>query len=130
EYGLRHVFLEYRQACMRRSRPGGRCDALLDHAVFKRMKTDHRQTPSRREYFQDCREGERELLELLIEVNPYSLKGASGRMLALFARTDDTGDELGKVERCTQRPGFAASNNRLCNLESKPFFAIFCYALL
>jgi hypothetical protein len=49
--------------------------------------------------------------------------------LALFARADGTGDELGKVERCAQRPGFAASNNRLCNLESKPFFAIVRYDL-
>src|SRR3546814_12812923 len=65
-----------------------------------------------------------------MEVNAYSCKGASGRMLALFARTDDTGAELGEVERCAQRPGFAASNNRLCNLESKPFFAIFSYDLL
>src|SRR5690606_30194395 len=67
--------------------------------------------------------------ELLIEVNPYSLKAASGRVLTLFARTDDTGDELGEVERCAQRPGFAATSNRLCNLESKPFFAIMCYDL-
>src|SRR5690606_19656229 len=128
--GLGPVLPENRQARMHRGWPGGRRDALLDHAVFKRMEADHRQTPSRRQNLQDCRAGERELLEFLIEVNPYSLKGASGRMLALFARTDDTGDELGEVERCAQRPGFAASNNRLCNLESKPFFAIFCYDLL
>src|SRR5690606_220904 len=69
-------------------------------------------------------------LELLIDVNPYSLKAACGRMLAFFASADGVGDELGEFERGAQRLGFAANNNRLCNLESKPFFAIMSYDLL
>src|SRR5690625_605376 len=88
------------------------------------MKTDNSQPPTCRKPLQSCREGVRELLELLVDVNPYSLKGTCCRVLTLLARTDDTGDELGEIVRGTQRPGFAATDNRLCNLESKPFFAI------
>src|SRR5690606_41361936 len=97
---------------MHRGRPGSRCNALLDHTVFKRMEADHRQTPSRRQYSQNCLEGARALLEFLIEVNPYSLKAARGRVLPLFARADDTGDELRETARCSKRPGLAALRKR------------------
>lgn len=50
-------------------------------------------------------------------------------MLPLFARADGAGDALGKFERGAQRPCCAASSNRLCNLKSKPFFAIIRYDL-
>lgn len=50
-------------------------------------------------------------------------------MLPLFARADGAGDALGKLERGAQRPCCAASSNRLCNLKSKPFFAIIRYDL-
>src|SRR5690606_1493501 len=94
------------------------------------MEADDGQAPARSQNGQNCREGASEFLELLVDVNPYSLKAACGRMLAFFASADGVGDELGEFERGAQRPGFAASNNRLCNLESKPFFAIMSYDLL
>src|SRR5690606_3071804 len=94
------------------------------------MEADDGKPPTGSQDFQNCREGASEFLEFLVDVNPYSLKAACGRMLAFLASADGAGDELGEFERGAQRPGFAASNNRLCNLESKPFFAIICYDLL
>src|SRR5690606_36991999 len=94
------------------------------------MEADDGKPPTGSQDFQNCREGASEFLEFLVDVNPYSLKAACGRMLAFLASADGAGDELGELERGAQRPGFAAINNRLCNLESKPFFAIICYDLL
>ena len=51
---------------------------------------------------------------LLVDVNPYSLKGASCRVVTLFARLDDASDELGELERTTKWAGLPAINNLLC----------------
>lgn len=45
QHGLGHFAFAQGQACIRGGRPGRRRDALLDHAVFERMKADHRQPP-------------------------------------------------------------------------------------
>src|SRR5690606_1465162 len=76
------------------------------------------------EKFYRGRERIRELRKLTIDVNPYSLKGAGGRMLTLLARPDDARHEFGKFACGLDGPFRAASCNRLCNPESKPFFAM------
>jgi len=88
------------------------------------MKADHRQPPARCQQHQSCRDGVAKLLQLLVEVNPYSLKGACGRVLARLARGDSVCDKLGKIQRGRDGPLAAARCNRLCNAQSKPFFAI------
>ncbi|KOT00167.1 hypothetical protein DM50_2652 [Burkholderia mallei] len=71
--------------------------------------------------------------KLLIDVNPYSLKGAGCRILTLLTGLDDVTHDLGKLARAVERPETVglcpASNNRLCNLKSKPFFPIISYHL-
>jgi hypothetical protein len=71
--------------------------------------------------------------KLLIDVNPYSLKGAGCRILALLTGFDDVTHDLGKLARGVERPKTVglcpASNKRLCNLKSKPFFPIISYHL-
>ena len=68
------------------------------------METDDREPAARGQDRQNCREGTSEFLELLVDVNPYSLKAACGRMLAFLASADGAGDELGEFERGAQRP--------------------------
>ncbi len=66
-------------------------------------------------------------------MNPYSLKGAGCRILALLTCLDGVTHDLGKLARAVEGPEtigfFPASNKRLCNLKSKPFFPIIAYHL-
>src|SRR5476651_1195600 len=62
--------------------------------------------------------------KLLIEVNPYSLEGARRRVLVFLPRADGRTHDIGKLPCGDNRPSLPSSNNRLCNLFSKPFFTI------
>src|ERR1700760_672234 len=92
------------------------------------MKADHDQPPPLLQQCQCRLKYYLQLRKLLIDVNPYSLKGASCRVLALFTGFDDVTHDFGKLARAVERPKTVglcpASNKRLCNLKSKPFFPI------
>ena len=66
-----------------------------------------------------------ELFKLGVDVNPKSLKCARCRVLARLAGLDRTSHDLGQFA-CGSNgsPALSASHKRLCNLNSKPFFAI------
>src|SRR6201996_1239937 len=97
------------------------------------MKADHDQPPPLLQQCQCRFENYLQLRKLLIDVNPYSLKGAGCRVLALLTGLDDVSHDLGKLARAPERPETVglcpASNKRLCNLKSKPFFPIISYYL-
>ena len=112
-------------------------DEALDDAIFKRMKRDDRESSSRGEQGHGLIQPFFELFKLLIDVNPYSLKGTRcrilRRVLALFpmaACAHDARHELGKLACARKRSLCAASHNRLCNLKSKPFFPMIANHLL
>ena len=67
---------------------------------------------------------QRQFLKLLIDVNPYSLKGARRRILARSRVRTAAATTRGKLPGACDRLARASSNNRLCNRSSKPFFAI------
>ena len=69
-------------------------------------------------------------LKLGVDVNPKSLKRARCRVLARLAGLDCTSHERGKLPGASHgRPALPASHKRLCNRNSKPFFAIVTYHL-
>lgn len=109
-------------------------DEALDDAIFKRMKRDDRESSSRGEQGHGLIQPFFELFKLLIDVNPYSLKGARcrvlRRVLTIPARAHDTCHEIGKLACARNRSLCAASHNRLCNLKSKPFFPMIANHLL
>src|SRR5690606_29793171 len=86
-----------RESCGLGTGVGRSCHEPLHDAVLQRMKADHGKSPLRRQQVQSGRERTREFLKLTIDVNPYSLKGASGRVLPLLARPDDARHEFGKL---------------------------------
>src|SRR6201996_9349189 len=92
------------------------------------MKADHDQPPPLLQQCQCRFENYLQLRKLLIDVNPYSLKGAGCRILALLTGFDDVTHDFGKLARAVERPKTVglcpASSKRLCNLKSKPFFPI------
>ena len=95
------------------------------------MEADHDQASVRGQ------QGERGLQPLLqglklgVDVNPKSLKRARCRVLARLAGLDCTSHERGKLPCAADgSPAFAASDKRLCNLKSKPFFAMLTNHLL
>jgi hypothetical protein len=66
-----------------------------------------------------------QLFKLGVDENPKSLKCARCRVLARLAGFDRASHEFGQFGGgCKRAPFLSASNNRLCNLNSKPFFAI------
>jgi hypothetical protein len=72
-----------------------------------------------------------ERLKLGVDMNPKSLKCARCRVLARLAGFDCTSHERGKLPCAANgSPAFAASDKRLCNLKSKPFFAMLTNHLL
>src|SRR6185369_754247 len=62
-------------------------------------------------------------------MNPYSLKAAGCRVLARLAGAHGRSDERGELFGTFNTLLLPSSNNLLCNLESKPFFAIAFYHL-
>src|SRR5512135_3228606 len=93
------------------------------------MKTDHRHAPACFQMIHALRQHALELFELAVDINPYSLKGARSRILAGFARTYTLRDNVAELFRGEDRSFLARSNNRPCNLPSKPFFAVITYHL-
>jgi hypothetical protein len=66
-----------------------------------------------------------EVLEFSVDENPKSLKRARRRVLARLAGLDRTSHDFGQFDGASHRtPACAASNKRLCNRNSKPFFSI------
>ena len=72
-----------------------------------------------------------ELLKLGVDENPKSLKCARCRVLARLAGLDRASHERRPARRWFEQGArsVAPSNNRLCNLNSKPFFPIVTYHL-
>ena len=104
---------------------------LLDDAVLQRMEADHHQPPAGRAACPSAALSAcSQLLKLGVDENPKSLKCARCRVLARLAGFDRASHELGQLGGGSNRaPALAASNNRLCNLNSKPFFPIVTYHL-
>ena len=103
---------------------------LFDDAVFQRMEGDDGQ---RATGFEDQERGVECLLEFFkfgVDENPNSLKCARCRVLTRLAGFDRASHELGQFGcACEGTPLLPASNNRLCNRCSKPFFAVITYHL-
>ena len=57
-------------------------------------------------------------------MNPKSLKGTRGRVLTWLTRPDGRTHDIGKLPGTGDSPSLPSSNNRLCNLFSKPLFTI------
>src|SRR5512135_3426306 len=93
------------------------------------MKTDHRHAPAFLQMIHALRQHALEFFELAVDINPYSLKGPRSRILAGFAGAYTLRDDVAKLFRGEDFPFLARSNNRPCNLPSKPFFAVITYHL-
>ena len=105
-------------------------DEGLDDAVFERMEADHDQPAARRQQVERRVQALFELLKLGIDENPKSLKCARCRVLARLAGLDRTSHDVGQLAGGSNGfAAFAASNKRLCNRYSKPFFPIVTYHL-
>ena len=89
------------------------------------MKADHHQAPARQQQINRRFQALFELLKLGIDKNSERLEGPRGRVLARFAGFDGASHDLAERRGGANGvPAFAPSNKRLCNLDSKPFFAI------
>jgi hypothetical protein len=100
-------------------------DEPLDDPVFQRVETDHHETPSGLQHAETRRQRLRELVKLAVDENPNSLERACRRMLARFAGLDRASHELRQLQGSVQgAAGLPARDNRLCNGDSKPFFAV------
>jgi len=87
------------------------------------MEADHDQTSLRGQQRQRGLQALLERLKLGVDMNPKSLKCARCRVLARLAGFDCTSHDRGKLECAAHgMPAFAASDKRLCNRSSKPFF--------
>src|SRR5512141_1373721 len=93
------------------------------------MKTDHRHAPARFQVIHTLRQHALEFFELAVDINPYSLKGTGRRVFAWFARTYTLRNKVAELFRGDDFSFLARSNNRPCNLPSKPFFAVITYHL-
>src|SRR4030067_4017 len=72
---------------------------LLHDTVFQRMKTDRHQTPHGFEMHHTLWQDPRKLFELVVEINPYSLKGARRRVLPSLACAHRFTNQLDELPR-------------------------------
>src|SRR5450756_2857841 len=93
------------------------------------MKADHHQSSASLEMRHTLWQDPRKLFELTVEINPYSLKGACRRVLPCLTGTYRFTNQLDELPRGMDGFDCARSNNRSCNLLSKPFFAVITYHL-
>src|SRR3989338_532107 len=102
---------------------------VLHDAVLQRMETDYHQPASGLHMRHTFWQHPRKLFEFLVEINPYSLKGARRRILPGLTSAYRFTNQLDELPRGVDGFDCARRNNRPCNLLSKPFFAVITYHL-
>src|SRR6202048_5302955 len=89
------------------------------------MKTDHGETPLRRQALESCGERRFEFDEFAVDMDAQRLKNTRGRMFVPLAGARDAGDHLGELERAFEARGYAGGDDGAGDARRKPLFAEF-----